>query len=289
MSEELKDEVEVLNSIYGPETLSRVDDDGLDTGRPTTWILRLPGEASSLRLGFPAAYPAEAPTVLGTHHSSGGVRGAGARDLGLLQEAIERVFRAGEVCLYDAVEDVCERLRGMEGRAQAPEEREAAGAATEARDATKLEGSQSKDGDAAGDEQDDDSAPVWTISEPIVENKSTFVARVATVSSAGQAARCISRLVGSERRLRDATHNMSAWRVREAGVVCQDCDDDGETAAGARLLHLMHLMGVWDAVVVVSRWYGGVKLGPRRFALINTAARDAFVRAGLVEDKKRAR
>ncbi|PHH61881.1 hypothetical protein CDD81_7745 [Ophiocordyceps australis] len=283
MSEELKDEVEVLNSIYGPDTLSRVDDEGLDSGRPTTWILRLPGEASSLRLRFPAAYPAEAPAVLGTHHSSGGVRGAGARDLGLLQEAISRVFRAGEVCLYDAVEEVCERLRGIERQVQ-EEERESGGAAREGEKATKLEDSQSKE-----DEQGDDWAPVWTTSEPIVENKSTFVARVATVSSAAQAKRCIGLLVGSERRLRDATHNMSAWRVREGGVVFQDCDDDGETAAGTRLLHLMHLMGVWEAVVVVSRWYGGVKLGPRRFALINTAARAAFVRAGLVEDKKRAR
>ncbi|KAG5926753.1 hypothetical protein E4U42_002972, partial [Claviceps africana] len=56
----------------------------------------------------------------------------------------------------------------------------------------------------------------------------------------------------------------------------QDCDDDGETAAGGRLLHLMQVMDVWGVVVVVSRWFGGVKLGPRRFAVINAVARDGL-------------
>jgi hypothetical protein len=36
---------------------------------------------------------------------------------------------------------------------------------------------------------------------------------------------------------------------------------------------------------VVTRWYGGVKLGPRRFAVINSVARDGFVRAGMVAEK----
>lgn len=39
-------------------------------------------------------------------------------------------------------------------------------------------------------------------------------------------------------------------------------------------------MDVWDVVVVVTRWYGGVKLGPDRFRIINAAARDALVKGG---------
>lgn len=42
----------------------------------------------------------------------------------------------------------------------------------------------------------------------------------------------------------------------------------------------MQLMDVWDVVVVVTRWYGGVKLGPDRFRIINAAARDALVKGG---------
>jgi putative IMPACT (imprinted ancient) family translation regulator len=48
----------------------------------------------------------------------------------------------------------------------------------------------------------------------------------------------------------------------------------------------MQVMDVWDAMVVVTRWYGGVQLGPRRFALINAVARDGLVKAGLVKEEK---
>ena len=92
-------------------------------------------------------------------------------------------------------------------------------------------------------------------------------------------------IVTAEVGVQEATHNMVAWRIRGppgSSTVFQDCDDDGETAAGGRMLHLLQLMDVWDVVVVVSRWYGGHKLGPRRFALINSAARDGFVKAGFV-------
>ena len=52
-----------------------------------------------------------------------------------------------------------------------------------------------------------------------------------------------------------------------------DCDDDGEDAAGGRLLHLLEILDITDRIVVVSRWFGGIKLGPDRFKLINNAAR----------------
>lgn len=58
----------------------------------------------------------------------------------------------------------------------------------------------------------------------------------------------------------------AAYRIRrEDGVTVQDNDDDGEAAAGARIAHLMRVMDVVDVLVVVSRWYGGIKLGPDRY------------------------
>lgn len=63
-----------------------------------------------------------------------------------------------------------------------------------------------------------------------------------------------------------------------------DCDDDGETAAGGRLAHLLTLLEVENVLVVVTRWYGGVLLGPDRFKHINRVARDALVRAGVVQE-----
>lgn len=41
-------------------------------------------------------------------------------------------------------------------------------------------------------------------------------------------------------------------------------------------------MDVRDVLVVVSRWYGGVHLGPDRFRLINNAARQVVEKADLL-------
>ncbi|KAM5351897.1 hypothetical protein ACJ41O_004620 [Fusarium nematophilum] len=133
--------------------------------------------------------------------------------------------------------------------------------------------------------------PSFTTSKPITESKSTFVAHVSRVTCPSQAQLCVQTLLDSDKRIRNATHNITAWRIRgEGGALStgfQHSDDDGETAAGTRLLQLMQAMDLWDAMVVVTRWYGGVQLGSKRFRLITAAARDGFVRAGMVEGKEK--
>lgn len=63
-----------------------------------------------------------------------------------------------------------------------------------------------------------------------------------------------------------------------------DYDDDGETQAGSRLKHLLEILEVENVLVVVTRWFGGVHLGPDRFKHINQAARDALELAGVLDD-----
>jgi putative IMPACT (imprinted ancient) family translation regulator len=53
-----------------------------------------------------------------------------------------------------------------------------------------------------------------------------------------------------------------------------DNDDDGEDAAGGRLAMLLDVRDEDGVLVVVSRWYGGIHLGPRRFAVIANVARE---------------
>lgn len=284
MTEDLRDEVEALNSIYGDGCLIPSEDQNETSS--ATYVLQLPGdESSSLRLQFPASYPAEPPTVLGTQHSSGGRKGAGARDLGVFREALGTVFQPGSVCLFDAVEEFSRRIEEENEREellrqQRHEEDE------DDDDDVEGEGRNADRGERTVDANQVDfstmTPPPWTLSEVVVENKSTFVAHVAKVTSPAEAKLFLQHLLWSDKRIRSATHNITAWRIRGAGGVSyNDCDDDGEDAAGGRLLHLLQLMEVWDAMVVVTRWYGGVKLGPRRFALINSVARDGLVRAGL--------
>ncbi|KAF4120536.1 hypothetical protein GMORB2_2974 [Geosmithia morbida] len=282
--------MEAINSIYGEDTLCPTTDGG-----PTSYILRLPGDASSLRLDFPSSYPSSPPSVTGTHHSSGGKKGAGSRDLDLFRSCLGNVFQPGMVCIFDAVDEFSRR-REEEGQSEGSEESEGP-EGSEGSGGSEEEVEEGVRGERKKWVEDETelsslAAPPWTVSAPFVDCKSSFVAHVAPVTSPDQARLYVAQLLESDRRIRDATHNMTAWRIRGTGggrssatVTYQDCDDDGETAAGSRLLHLMQLMDLWDAMVVVTRWYGGVKLGPRRFAIINAAARDAFVRAGMVVEK----
>ena len=39
----------------------------------------------------------------------------------------------------------------------------------------------------------------------------------------------------------------------------------GEHGAGSRLLHLLQITDIVNVMVVVSRWFGGILLGPDRF------------------------
>lgn len=266
MSEELTDEVEAINSIYGDGSLVQVGEDS------DIYILSLPDETVSLRLQFPADYPEVPPSVISTN-SSGGKRGVGARDLDLFRNALGNIYQPGQVCLFDAIEEL-KRMQEEAGfsRGSSPD-------AQEAQDETQTVMEEPNRADLLGPE------PPWVLSDPAIELRSTFIARCAVVTSPDEAAAYVQHLLASDKRVRTASHNMTAWRIRGPnGTSFQDCDDDGETAAGGRLLHLMQLMDIWDTMVVVTRWYGGHKLGPRRFALINTVARDSFVKAGLVSE-----
>ena len=295
MSEELQDEIEAINSIYGPSTLVPAEDDGGGGGEGGVYVLSLPGGASSLRVRFPAAYPASSgPEVLGTHSASGGVRGAGARDLALFRDAVAEVW-TGMVCVFDAVEEFGRRMEEM--RDDAGDGDDDGGEGEEGEEGEEGKPRRRKDAGADDDDDDDDDdeadaadhpMPPWVPSDPIVDSKSTFLGHAVRATSPAQARRRIRQLLRSDRRILNATHNVSAWRIRGDGPASyQDCDDDGETAAGGRVLRLLQLMDVWDVAVVVTRWYGGVKLGPRRFGVINQAAKDAILKAGLGGDKEK--
>lgn len=68
----------------------------------------------------------------------------------------------------------------------------------------------------------------------------------------------------------------------------QDSDDDGETAAGGRLLHLLQIVNAENVMVIVTRWYGGVLLGPARFTHINNAARMLLDQEGYIQNHSSA-
>lgn len=123
-------------------------------------------------------------------------------------------------------------------------------------------------------------------SEPIVDRKSVFIGHACKITSLSDVSKVVNYLL-SDRKIAKATHpTMLAYRVRGNGdVIHQDNDDDGESAAGSRLAHLLQILELENVLVVVTRWYGGVHLGSDRFKHINQAARDALVAGGFVQAK----
>lgn len=121
--------------------------------------------------------------------------------------------------------------------------------------------------------------------ELITDRRSGFQAHVAVVYCAEQVKE-MSELLKANKKISSATHNITAFRISGGphNTFFQDCDDDGETHAGARLLHLLQILDVRNVFVMVSRWYGGIQLGPDRFKHINNVARDLLNKCGFLEN-----
>lgn len=91
----------------------------------------------------------------------------------------------------------------------------------------------------------------------IRERASVFLAYAAPAASEEEA-RAV--LAERERLHRDATHHCSAWVLRSGERRANDAGEPSGSA-GAPILAATEGAGLTDCVVVVTRWYGGTKLG----------------------------
>lgn len=311
---DLAEEIEAINAIYEPDTVTvhfsatsasaatanstlNLGSSGPGDSLNTTVKLQIPDHPNlSFLLGFHASYPDTPPKILGT--ASTGARGEGKIAVDVLEDIVGRTYQPGAVCLFDVINEAVEAFRelslgGHNSSSNTNQDSEKRGAeaetrATPARVAADIATLSLQDAFGL------DSPPEWVLSDMVTEKKSVFVGRAAHVTSLEQAQGYLDHLLATDKKVAAATHNISAWRIRQqkpangkgesAEMIVQDCDDDGETAAGGRLLHLMQLMDVWDVVVVVSRWYGGILLGPDRFRIINAVGRDALIKGGFVKE-----
>ena len=64
------------------------------------------------------------------------------------------------------------------------------------------------------------------------------------------------------RKFAKATHNSWAILLADGTPIKSD---DGESGAGMVILRMLERAGLHDHVIVVTRWYGGTKLGGDRF------------------------
>ncbi len=115
-----------------------------------------------------------------------------------------------------------------------------------------------------------------------IVQKSRFIAHVAPVSSV-DAARDYVAMIKEE--YRSATHNVPAFVVGR-GQEMQWASDDGEPSgtSGLPVLKLVASEGLTNVVVVVTRYFGGIKLGTGGLArAYQAAARLGIEAAGICE------
>ena len=281
-NEALNDEIAALNSIYGKDTVAVT----AFAFTEITAVLQAPELPFSFVLTFPFEYPDVPPHVVGTSSTGSGGRGEGETAVGVLRDVLGRVYQPGQVCLFDLVEEVGPLLRththGSTQDTSPDAEERSVSLATPYR----------VDGALTVDSASTLPAPSWALSETLTINKSIFVARACPVSTMSEVTDAVSHLLATNKKVASASHNIKSWRIRvqttDAAVV-QDYDDDSESVAGGRMLHLMQLMDVWNVLVVVTRWYGGVNLGPDRFRAINNVAREAIVQGGFVKKDEKSK
>ncbi|MFL6561292.1 MAG: YigZ family protein, partial [Bacillus sp. (in: firmicutes)] len=93
----------------------------------------------------------------------------------------------------------------------------------------------------------------------IIIQKSRFIAHIKRTESEAEAQEFIQTL---KKKYWDATHNCSAYLIGEHDQI-QKANDDGEPSgtAGVPILEVLKKRKLKDTVVVVTRYFGGIKLG----------------------------
>ncbi|MEY2193008.1 YigZ family protein [Neobacillus sp. BF23-41] len=93
----------------------------------------------------------------------------------------------------------------------------------------------------------------------IIIQKSRFIAHIKRTESEAEAQEFIQTL---KKKYWDATHNCSAYLIGENDQI-QKANDDGEPSgtAGVPILEVLKKRKLKDTAVVVTRYFGGIKLG----------------------------
>ena len=253
LMQDLEFELEAIKSIYGCD----LKDDCI-------YIDTKIG-VCAVSFSFPENYPQQVPKCflkLPTipYLTSDKIKEIERETLAFIQNELDSLFVQGQVVIFDWITFLKEYLVNYPPSNEV--NREINMAIAEAPD-IKLP-----------DEYKEEECPIiYNSLNPIVVKKSVFVAHACRCDTIKQV-EIAKRFILSCKKTANATHNIFAYRVLDNGVIRQDYDDDGETAAGKRLLNLLQLLDVNNCMIIVSRWYGGINLGPLRFKCINNCARD---------------
>lgn len=116
----------------------------------------------------------------------------------------------------------------------------------------------------------------------LIIKRSRFITRVFPVNTEKEAEAHLGKI---REQHKDATHNVYAWQVGITKTV-QRCSDDGEPGgtAGRPVLEVIKQNDLVNILIVVTRYFGGIKLGAGGLIrAYSQAAREGLEKAGVVE------
>lgn len=116
----------------------------------------------------------------------------------------------------------------------------------------------------------------------IVIEKSRFICYINRATTEEEAIQFIQQI---KKKHWDATHNCSAYIIGEHDQI-QKANDDGEPSgtAGVPMLEVLKKKGLKDTVAVVTRYFGGIKLGAGGLIrAYGKAVSEGLKAAGIVE------
>ena len=94
----------------------------------------------------------------------------------------------------------------------------------------------------------------------IIEKKSRFIANLFYVETPQEAEDKIKQV---KKKYYDAKHNCFAYITLNGNEIQKKCSDDGEPSgtAGAPMLEILEKQSIYNVVVIVTRYFGGILLG----------------------------
>ena len=124
-------------------------------------------------------------------------------------------------------------------------------------------------------------APLGSGEAELIEKRSRFIARVRRVQSEEEARRFIEE---TKSKYHDARHTCWCYIIRESGIARYSDDGEPQGTAGAPMLEVFSKNGITDVCCTVTRYFGGVLLGPGGLVrAYSSSARDALQSAGIAE------
>lgn len=119
--------------------------------------------------------------------------------------------------------------------------------------------------------------------DEVVIKKSRFIGYVKPIETETEAIEFINFI---KKNHKDATHNVPAYVCGENNAI-QRCNDDGEPSgtAGVPILEVLKKENLRNVVVVVTRYFGGTKLGVGGLVRAYTKGAKIAIEAGIITEK----